>query len=254
MRDLYRAIPLIAVMALAVPLQLEAQEFFGEDLNNSEHTALTATPNSDAAEAEFLDRLVGVGTETFESTPTGEEPPIDLTFPGAGDAELNGVGEIDYVTPGTTNGYGRYATSGAKFFSLDTADLFEIVFAEPVAAFGFFGVDISDFGEDLFLTFVRNGGTNTEVLVPNTQGVDGSTGGSVLFYGYIDAANPFDAVQFRSSDGEVFAFDDMTIGSVEQVIPPNSTVPEPISMALLGTGLAGVAAARRRKRAEKAQD
>jgi hypothetical protein len=59
----------------------------------------------------------------------------------------------------------------------------------------------------------------------------------VIFYGRIDASNPFDSVEFTSSSGEVFAFDQMTIGSVAQVVP--STVPEPISMTLLGTGLLG---------------
>lgn len=42
------------------------------------------------------------------------------------------------------------------------------------------------------------------------------------------------------------AFDGMTIGSTDQVTP-NPVVPEPTSMILLGTGLAGAAARRRWK-------
>ncbi|HET7274226.1 MAG TPA: PEP-CTERM sorting domain-containing protein [Longimicrobiaceae bacterium] len=254
MRKISLAVSVVALIALVVPTRSNAQVYFGEDMNSSGYVPLSSTPNSDAAADEFLDRLVGTGTETFESFSAGEDPPLNLTFPGAGTATLTGSGEIESVAPGTANGAGRYATSGSKFFEISTGSLFEIVFSEPVAAFGFFGVDISDFGEELYLTFVRDAGSNTELTVPNTLGAGSSTDGSVLFYGFIDDVNPFDAVQFRSSTGEVFAFDDMTIGSVDQVIPPNSTVPEPISMALLGTGLAGVAAARRRKRAEQDND
>jgi hypothetical protein len=43
-------------------------------------------------------------------------------------------------------------------------------------------------------------------------------------------------------------FDDVTFGSAIPDQQPPSVVPEPISMVLMGTGLAGVAAARRRRR------
>ena len=236
--------------ALAVALVIggatsaQAQTFFGEDLHDDEDTRLPSWPNATNARNLFMSSLEGVGTESFESFAAGTDAPLSLTFPGAGTADLTGSGEV-VSQPSGTNGFGRYPTDGDNYFSINTGSTFRIDFTSPVAAFGFFGIDISDFGEELYLTFYR-GGLGTDITVPNTPGSGGSTGGSVLFYGLIDALDPFDAVEFTSSSGEVFAFDEMTIGSVEQVRPPTVT-PEPVSMVLLGTGLLGIGYVRRRR-------
>jgi hypothetical protein len=55
------------------------------------------------------------------------------------------------------------------------------------------------------------------------------------------------SVTFAGAANQI-VFDDVTFGSVIPDQQPPSVVPEPISMVLLGTGLAGVAAARRRRR------
>ncbi|MGK7896409.1 MAG: hypothetical protein AB4372_23035, partial [Xenococcus sp. (in: cyanobacteria)] len=61
--------------------------YFGEDLNNSDTVPLPSFPNADAAQADFLDRLNGVGTENFQGfDPDTEAPsddPLKLTFPGS---------------------------------------------------------------------------------------------------------------------------------------------------------------------------
>ena len=46
-------------------------------------------------------------------------------------------------------------------------------------------------------------------------------GGSVLFWGLIDTDNPFTSLTFGNTAAgtDFFGFDDMTIGSVEQVVP-----------------------------------
>jgi hypothetical protein len=217
-------------------------------VHNSETTPLPAFPNASAAEASFLSNLVGVGTENFESFTAGTVQPVGLTFPGAGTATLSGGdGSIASVAPGTTNGFGRYATSGTKYWEVAAGggNNFVVEFDDPVAAFGFFGVDIGDFGGQLELE-LSNGVTET-LTVPNSEGSSGSTGGSVLFFGAIatNSAHDFTSASFLTTtgQGDAFAFDDFTVGSREQV-----QVPEPATLALVGIGLAGVGIAARRRR------
>lgn len=223
--------------------------YFGEDLNSSATTPLSSIPNSSGAETSFKSNLVGVGTETFEGQTTGAGSPLALTFPGAGTATLSGSGSVVSVTPGTTNGAGRYSVPSAtssKYWSVTTGvgvD-FTVTFTTDIAAFGFYGIDISDYGGQLTLSFFNGANLVNSLAVPNTVGSGGSTDGSVLFYGLIaqTSAEEFDRVVFSTSGSEAFAFDDFTIGTRQQV-----QIPEPASLALMGLGLAGLAASRRRK-------
>ena len=65
--------------------------------------------------------------------------------------------------------------------------------------------------------------------------------GSLKYIGTINTAT-FNEVLFRGSDvDDKFAFDDMTVGSLQQV-------PEPSSFAMVGAGLLGLAMAARRRR------
>jgi hypothetical protein len=107
-----------------------------------------------------------------------------------------------------------------------------------VAAFGFYGIDIGDFGGGLRLNLV--GGGAQLVNVPNTQGSSGSTDGSVLFFGFVNN-NPLETVtsiDFLTStgQGDVFAFDDMTIGSIQQVRTPDGGG----TLTLLGSAFAAL--------------
>lgn len=222
---------IMAVMTVAAGIGIGMpahayQTFFGEDLGLGENTRLPSTPNADTARNNFLSNLVGVGTENFEGFAPGSTPPLSVAFPGAGTATLLGTGSIENVPTGT-NGFGRYPISGNQFFETDSGN-FSLNFSNPVAAFGFYGVDIGDFNGQVTLTLL-SGQTQT-LTVPNSLNIQG---GSVLYYGLI-AENPsevFTSVTFGNtlSGTDTFGFDDLTIGSLQQVQPPQS-VPEPASL------------------------
>lgn len=203
-------------------------------------------PNSQNASNSFQNALIGVGTETFEPSPSIPNAPaggsvgvdtLNISFPTTPTpitATLSGGGgKRIFDTPGTsTDGNGRYPISNSQFLQLPavvsgSSNPFQINFNAPVAAFGFFGVDIGDFGGNLQLQFF-NGSTALETYqVPTPTGRGGSTSGSVLFWGAItnDPLLQFTRVVFTSrqpSGGTTdnFAFDNFTVGSIQQVDIP----------------------------------
>jgi hypothetical protein len=222
-------------MALATSAQASPLTFFGNDQGvffQSGAPTGAGFPNALAARTSFLANLTGVGTETFESFADGTGGPLALTFPGAGTATLTGSGNID-DDPGT----GQNATSGNKWWRTGVGNDFSVTFSAPVAAFGFYGIDVGDINSRLTLT-LANGGT---VVLPIPHPLGDPQNGSVFFFGYIDASNPWTSAAFSNpASGDDFGFDDMTIGSVEQVTP----VPEPSTLAALGFGALGLALVR----------
>lgn len=236
----YTAI-LLVVLGLAGAAQATPITFFGEDLGLGEGTPLLLWPNATAARTSFLSYLTGVGTETFELQTTGAVAPLALSFPGSSGsitATLTGGGNVAFVVPGTTNGAGRYATSGSRYW--EASSTFGITFSSPVSAFGFYGVDIGDFGGQVTVT--TTGGLAQLFNVGNTTN---GSGGGVLFWGVIDPANSFTGVTFGNTAAgtDLFGFDDMTIGDSRQI----TTVPEPGAVVLIGFGLLGLGLIRRHR-------
>jgi hypothetical protein len=187
--------------------------FFGEDLGIGELTPLPSHPNSDAARNAFFAQLTNIGTENLESFANGTGAPLAITFPGANPplvATLLGNGNIVSVTPGTTNGFGRYAISGSNFW--ENSDLFSIDFSRPIAAFGFYGVDVGDFNGQLTLTLTD--GTVTNITIPS---VVGAPGGSIIYFGIIDPDHQYVSASFGNTAAgtDFFAFDDFSVGGKE---------------------------------------
>lgn len=219
--------------------------FFGE--NQTPNASVSGAPL--AARNEFLSKLSGVGTETFEGLETGAEGPLALAFPGSTStigATLTGDGVV-FPTPSTA---GRFNTTGAtsgpaagKWWSVEGS--FSLTFDQAISAFGFYGTDIGDFDGRLVITLTDTDDLITELEIGHTiNGADGS----LLFWGFVDNSKAYKSIGFgNTAEGvDFFGFDDMTIGDAGQINPP--TVPEPGGIALLGAALVAATIARRRYR------
>src|SRR5262245_60416924 len=158
--------------------------FFGEDRGvfNQDGVQIGVYPNSTGARDAFFSNLVGVGTELFEGYDDATGAPLALVFPGAGTATLTGGGSVDN-DPGT----GQAPISGDNWWRTGAGNNFVINFSAPVAAFGFFGIDIGDIGAQLTLTL--SGGSSVVINIPHTLepgGPSSGQNGSVIYFGYID--------------------------------------------------------------------
>lgn len=248
-----------AVVALALTARAAAAQcpvgaacFFGTDETGSA-TTRAANVLALAARTQFLGRLAGVGTATFEATADGTPLPLAVPFAGAGIATFGGDGVVLTQATGT-DGDGRYPVSGQRYLetyaSPGAPAAFTVDFANPVAAFGFYAADVGDFGSQLVLRFTLVGGTTTTWALPYapTTGAGTRRDGSLLFAGFIGAVD-FTRVELLAtggSDDDFVALDDVSVGARAQVLP--AVVPEPTTTALLAGGLALAGAAVRRRR------
>jgi len=193
-----------------------------------------------------------------------------LTFPGANASQLSatlmgGSGVVAAVPAGQqTDGNGRYSVpspSTVKYWdvaagAVGAPSTFTVDFGQqPIAAFGFYGVDIGDFGGQLQLVLLLEGEVEAATLtVPNNQGSGGSNDGSVLFYGFIadGATDQITSIRFQMTnfdgDEDFFAFDNFVIAELAQVGPPPTGVPAPGTLALLSGALLALGLTTRRQR------
>lgn len=233
-----------AVVALLLGTSVAAEAalltFKGEDVGLGEATRLASHPNADAARASFFSRLVGVGTENFESFANGTPGPLAISFGAAGTATLTGAGATIVSVPSGTNGFGRYPVSGNNYW--EAGANFVVNFSAPVAAFGFYGVDIGDFAGSLTLTLTGGG-----AQVINVGNAVNSPGGGVIYFGFIETQT-FTSIAFGNTAAgtDAFAFDDFSVGSLQQVVP------EPASVALLSIGILVIGLTRRTTRSATA--
>lgn len=228
----------VAAMTLGTMAHAAPITFFGENLSPAETT--TGAPVT--ARNAFLSTLAGnIGTEDFETPTTLPE----IQFPGSsGDitATLNGDATI-YSTPFG----GRFATSGSRFVETASGSGFNITFSTAISAFGFYGTDIGDFGNNLILRLTKEGGGTVDLSVGNNVGANGSSEGSLLFFGFIDVNQAYTRIDFLNTPGgeDVFGFDDMIIGDSSQIVNPPA-VPLPAAGWLLLAAVGGLSLMKRR--------
>ena len=245
---------MFSILAMALPFA-SANAYvivFGEDINTSGSAPWYSTVNSFAAEGQFQSQLNGLisSTENFESYAIAPHTQLDVGFAGGVTASFHGDGIHTGIAGESGHPHGRFSIgegTSRYWRASEGAPVFSISFDLPVLAFGFYGIDVGDFGASLSIQ-LSNGAIFD---IPHTQGSAGSTNGSVFYFGIMaeDESEAFDSIQFISSLGptstDYFAFDNMTIAHSH-----GQQLPEPSSLLLLGLGFLGLRLALRKNGVE----
>ncbi|MFT3816964.1 MAG: PEP-CTERM sorting domain-containing protein [Rubrivivax sp.] len=223
--------------------------FSGIDTNGDPETPLVTVTNSSNAEAALLSKLKsGVGTETFEGFAVGTPGPLSLSFVDPSSSTnitatlSGGSGKV-----GSTDIDGRYSIPSdttSKFWLVNGADsssAFTVVFSQVIAAFGFYGTDIGDFGGSLSIELL---GGDLQTVIKTFSVPTTSSDGSTIYFGVLAgaASEDFKAIRFVSTatSTDFFGFDNFTVAARAQVVtdePPPNPTPLPGTLALAGLGL-----------------
>jgi hypothetical protein len=252
------------------------QVTFGQDLNPNPTVPLSSLVFS----TEARDRFAGgpIETQGFEGLPIGPGP-LSLNF-GSGETAVRatltgGSGELVSNPTGLSEGRFSVAPSGpmgTKYWSVSAngeGSTFELWFNNPVVKFGFFGVDLFDFGGLLELEILGRDASGAVTVLgtvgpgddpdadpPVTVGLPAN--GSVSYMGVTaeSEAQYFLGVRFRaflsptspsslrSAGTDEFAFDSFTVVAAPRT--PGTPVSAPGTLALLGTALLALGLLRRR--------
>jgi hypothetical protein len=175
-------------------------------------------------------------------------------------ATLDGVGRIGKLAD-PINRSGRYPVSlpvgGDQYFDTNFEQLaFAVEFSDPVQGLGFFATDLGDFAGQIVLELTYEGGAMESLLVPHellpVSGIANMFNASLAFFGFTSDI-PISKVQFENQGGSLdrFGFDNLVVVTSSTTTP----VPEPTSMALLGSGVfcLGLRYRRNRRKAGVAQ-
>jgi hypothetical protein len=192
-------------------------------------------PNSSAAQTAFLAAAGSTTLVDFENVALGYYTPIvpngtvsiDLNAPNFGD----GFSGISTTTFGNLYGF-NVTPGGAQWFGAP-AGTATYNFSSPMKAFGLWLTGVQTvFTTSFTLTF--NDGTAQTLNLPI------NTSGGTSYYGFTDTT-AFSSITITNLSNDAWGMDDVSYGA------GSSSVPEPSSLLLLGSGLAGLAGVIRRK-------
>lgn len=230
----------LAALALAfatAPAQASLILFTGADDGAG---SLATAPNSTAAAASFDTAAGALGIEntiTFESAPLGSFTSLTLasgvTLTGANvnnndQSIVNTTSNINITPPCSNATCGYNTTPGGSQFLLLFGGTATFSFSAGTDAFGAYLTGVQNAGE----TITFSDGTSQSVDVPN-PGFNGGT----AFVGFTDADKSIASITINVNN-DIVGVDD-----VRYVTPG---VPEPASLALLGSALLALGWFRRR--------
>jgi hypothetical protein len=197
-------------------------------------TVYSGTGATAAAQAAaFLGTVRFPAIEHFDALPDGQLV-VTFAFGDDGTATLaNGFGVTSAypyggVAASVARGYGAYAAGGIGSDPIFT-------FSRPIAAFGAYFADVE--ATDVLRVSLVGGGEHRFAL-PITDG------GGVSFLGVRYGANLITGLTVDLASNDAILLDDVIVADRAIL-----TSPEPGTWALLATGLLGVAATARRRRA-----